>query len=79
MLSRRARAPVFFVDDIAQHHGSVAQAAPRVLRIHLVGDPRLRALLVPTPHAQLQTGSWPEAAAFVRARLKGERFWDARC
>ena len=68
-LARRAAALTFFIDDIPQHHASVAESAPQVLRIHLVGDARLKALLQPSPHADLWAEDWPQAGAFIRTRI----------
>ncbi len=31
----------FFIDDLAQHHGSAAEAVPHVARLHLCGEPRI--------------------------------------
>jgi hypothetical protein len=69
-LARRARAPVFFVDDVPMHHASVAELAPDVFRIHLIGDERLRPLLPPSPHAHLRADTWRDAEAFIRAKLE---------
>jgi FMN phosphatase YigB (HAD superfamily) len=68
-LARRAGRPVFFVDDIPQHLASAAESAPDVLRIHLIGDERLKPLLPHTPHAHLRAETWRDADAFIRARL----------
>lgn len=68
-LSERAARPTFFVDDIPQHHASVAEAAPDVFRIHLIGDERLKPLLPLTPHAHLRADTWREADRFIRAKL----------
>jgi hypothetical protein len=68
-LAARAVAPVFFIDDIPQHLASVAETAPDVFRIHLIGDERLKALLPPSPHAHLRANDWREADAFIRAKL----------
>lgn len=68
-LASRAALPAFFVDDIPQHHASVAEAAPDVYRIHLIGDERLKPLLPPCPHAHLRAEDWREAARFIRAKL----------
>ena len=62
-------AQAFFIDDIPQHLASVAEAAPEVFRIHLIGDERLKPLLPPAPHAHLRAQDWAEASAFVHARL----------
>lgn len=68
-LVRRSGRPAFFVDDIPQHLASVAEAAPEVFRIHLIGDERLKPLLPLSPHAHLRADSWNEAGRFIRARL----------
>jgi hypothetical protein len=68
-LAARAARPTFFVDDIPQHHASVAETAPDVFRIHLIGDERLKALLPPSPHAHLRAENWREADRFIRAKL----------
>ncbi|HEX3808568.1 MAG TPA: hypothetical protein VHW02_02615 [Rhizomicrobium sp.] len=68
-LARGRKAPVFFVDDIPHHHASVAELAPHVIRIHFIGDERLKALLAPAEHAQLRADNWHEIEAFIRARI----------
>lgn len=68
-LSSRAGRPVFFIDDVPQHHAAAAREAPEVLRIHFVGDERLRPLMPDTPHAHLRAQSWRDADRFIRKRL----------
>ncbi len=68
-LSARAGRPVFFVDDIPQHLTSVAETAPFVRLIHLVGDERLKPILPPSEHAHLRAKDWNDAAAFMRRHL----------
>ncbi|MGN6148925.1 MAG: hypothetical protein ACTHPD_10335 [Rhizomicrobium sp.] len=68
-LASRVKGPAFFVDDIPMHHASVAEGSPDVLRIHLIGDERLKPLLPMTPHAHLRAETWRDADAFIRARL----------
>jgi hypothetical protein len=70
-LALRAAAPAWFIDDIPQHLASAAEHAPDVLRIHLVGDLRLKPLLPASPHANFYAEDWPAAAEFIRNRLKG--------
>jgi len=72
-LAKRSGKPAFFVDDIPQHLASAAEKAPDVLRIHLVGDERLRPLLPPAPHAHLRAETWREADTFIRAHLPQEQ------
>jgi hypothetical protein len=69
-LAARAGAITFFADDIPQHHTSVAEAAPDVFRIHLIGDERLKKLLPLSPDAHLRAETWRDADAFIRARLE---------
>jgi hypothetical protein len=68
-LARRAGQPVFFMDDVPMHHASVAELAPDVLRMHFIGDERLKALMPPSPHAQLRPDTWAEAHRIIRERL----------
>lgn len=70
-LTARSGKPSFFVDDIPQHLASAAEHAPDVVRIHLIGDKRLKALLPPAPHAHARIDDWTEAEAYIRARLDG--------
>lgn len=70
-LARRSGKPAFFVDDVPMHHASVAELAPDVIRIHLIGDERLKPLLPPAPHAHFRAQDWADADAYIRARLKG--------
>ncbi len=68
-LAARAARPTFFIDDIPQHLASVAETAPDVFRLHLIGDERLKSLLPPSPYAHLRADNWREADAFIRAEL----------
>ena len=68
-LAARAGRPSFFVDDIPQNLTSSAEAAPDVLRIHLIGDERLKPLLPPAAAAHLRAEHWRDAEAFISAKL----------
>lgn len=52
----------FFVDDLAQHHGSVAELAPHVSRLHLCAEPAI------APHIDCA-----HAAGYAHARIDD---WD---
>ncbi len=69
VLAARTSAAAFFIDDLPQHLASVAELAPKVLTIHLVGDPRLRGLLPTSIHANCRADGWPAAEAFIAANL----------
>jgi FMN phosphatase YigB (HAD superfamily) len=68
-LANRAAARTFFIDDIPQHLASAAEQAPEVIRIHLIGDARLKALLPPCALAHLYAEDWRAAGAFIRDHL----------
>lgn len=61
-----------FIDDIAQHHGSVAELAPQVHRLHLCGEPAI-APHIPCAHAlghaHARIDLWRDALPWLRARL----------
>lgn len=64
-----------FIDDIANHHGSAAQDAPEIARLHLCGEPAL-APHIPCAHAQghahARIDNWANALPWLTAQLHGE-------
>jgi len=68
-LAKRGGRPTFFVDDIPHHLTSAAQYDPEVLRIHLIGDERLRPLMPSAQDAHLRADTWREAGDFIRTKL----------
>jgi len=70
VLAQRAGTPVFFIDDIGQHHASVAELAPDVRRIHFVADERLKRFMPTSPHAHHRAHTWRDAETLIRAHLK---------
>jgi hypothetical protein len=68
-LAARVRAPVFFIDDIPLNHSSVRQAAAHVLCLHFIADRRLAGLLGPAADSDHRAETWPEACAYIEARL----------
>ena len=68
-LARRVDAPVFFIDDGPNHHGSVAGHAGAVRRLHMIADRRLAALLGPAPDSHHRVDEWPRARAIIEAEL----------
>ncbi len=59
----------FFIDDLGIHHQSVAQYAPQVWRIHMVGEPEISGQVPPDPHAHVRIDDWAEAEAWISARI----------
>ena len=68
-LASRAGRPSFFVDDIPQNLTSAAQLAPDIIRIHLIGDDRLKPLLPAAEHAHYRADGWKDAQVFILAKL----------
>ena len=63
-----------FIDDLPQHHGSVAEAAPQVSRLHLCGEPLLAphiACALAAGHAHARIDTWDEALPWLLRRLEG--------
>lgn len=65
----------FFIDDIAQHHASVAEEAGHVTRLHFCGEP----LVAPhiecareAGHAHARIDRWSEALPWLLERLHEE-------
>ena len=64
-----------FIDDIAQHHGSVAELAPDVHRLHFCGEPSIVrhircAHVAGDAHARID--EWASALPWLLGRLNGE-------
>jgi len=61
-----------FIDDLAQHHGSVAELAPHVGRLHLCAEPMLAphiACAHKAGHAHARIDRWSEALPWLIERL----------
>ena len=58
-----------FVDDLAGHHGSVAQHAPEVWRLHMIAEPCVARHRPPAPHAHARIDDWAEALPWIVARF----------
>ncbi len=61
-----------FIDDLAQHHDSVANTTPHVHRLHLCGEPLLAANIAcahRAGHAHARIDSWDQALPWLMERL----------
>lgn len=61
-----------FIDDLAQHHGSVAELLPHVSRLHLCGEPSIAphiACAHQAGHAHARIDDWESALPWLLARL----------
>src|SRR3546814_7955502 len=59
-----------FVDDLAEHHASVAEIAPEVFRLHMVAEPRLARHVPPAPAAHARIDRWADALPWIMEPLQ---------
>lgn len=72
LVARYQPSAVVFVDDLPQHHDSVARHAPEVWRLHMVAEPLLATRMPPAPAAHVRIDDWAEALPWIEARLGGQ-------
>ncbi|MFW2829153.1 HAD family hydrolase [Sphingomonas sp. ID0503] len=58
-----------FVDDLAGHHRSVAEDAPEVWRVHMIGEPDVAAVVPAAPAAHVRIDDWREAEGWILNRF----------
>jgi hypothetical protein len=56
-----------FVDDLAVHHESVADAAPQVHRLQMIAEPDMAVQIAPAPHAHARIDDWQFARQWIEA------------
>jgi hypothetical protein len=59
-----------FVDDLAQHHTSVAKAAPDVFRLHMIAEPIMAKVTPPAPDAHARIDDWEDALGWIAGKFK---------
>lgn len=73
ILAEYCPSKAFFIDDLAQHHGSAKADAPQLTRLHLCGEPSI------APHidcahkagnAHARIDSWDEALPWLMQQLE---------
>lgn len=69
LIDAYAPSAVLFVDDLAQHHTSVAEHAPEAWRLHMVGEPLMAAHIPVAQAAHARINSWGAAEGWIRERL----------
>jgi len=65
----------FFIDDLPQHHGSVAEMLPHVTRLHLCGEPMLAPHIDcahKAGHAHARIDRWSDALPWLLERIDGD-------
>ncbi len=58
-----------FIDDLPQHHQSVADAAPEVWRLHMVGEPLIASKIPAGRHAHARIDDWSVAEQWLADKL----------
>jgi hypothetical protein len=58
-----------FIDDLAEHHHSVAIHAPDIWRLHLVGEPEIAEYVEDAAYAHARIDHWAAAEAWISQRL----------
>jgi len=69
ILAERRPPVALFIDDLAEHHESVAEHAPEVWRLHMVGEPEIAPDVAPASFAHGRIDDWAAAEAWIAARL----------
>jgi len=69
LIAERRPPIAFFIDDIASNHVSVAQHAPQVWRLHMVGEPGMAPHIDTALDAHARIDDWPAAERWIAARL----------
>lgn len=64
------RPPVaVFVDDLAQHHASVAEKHPEVWRLHMIAEPQIAGNIGAAEQAHARIDDWSEARGWIIDRI----------
>jgi hypothetical protein len=69
IMADRRPSVALFIDDLAEHHQSVAEHAPGVWRLHMVGEPEIAPQIDVAPLAHARIDDWVGAEAWIMARL----------
>ncbi|MCU0728797.1 MAG: DUF2608 domain-containing protein [Sphingopyxis sp.] len=74
LVARYQPSVAIFIDDLPQHHKSVADHAPDVWRLHMVGEPDIADKIRLSEHAHARIDDWQRAEPWIAARIDaGER------
>ena len=69
IVAARQPSVTLFIDDLADHHHSVATHAPDVWRLHMVGEPEIAAGVPAAPYAHARIDDWASAETWITQRL----------
>lgn len=60
-----------FVDDLGHQHDSVAEHAPQVFRLHMIGEPRIAGKMPKAKSAHARIDDWQAARRWIMDRFEG--------
>jgi hypothetical protein len=69
LIAERRPPLTLFIDDIASNHVSVAQDAPQVWRLQMVGEPEMAPHVATAREAHARIDDWAQAEPWIVARL----------
>ncbi|MEL6530443.1 MAG: HAD family hydrolase [Pseudomonadota bacterium] len=76
IIAEHSPSRAIFIDDLAQHHLSVSETTPDVLRLHMCGEPMIADNIEcahKSGHAHARIDRWAEALPWLIDRLEEER------
>ncbi|MGB7418642.1 MAG: HAD family hydrolase [Erythrobacter sp.] len=75
IVEERGPSRALFIDDLAQHHASVKEHSPDVLRLHMCGEPMIAGGIDcahRAGHAHARIDRWDQALPWVKEQLERE-------
>lgn len=69
IVAARQPSVALFIDDLDHHHISVAEHAPAVWRLHMVGEPEVAPHVSACPQAHARIDDWATAERWIAERL----------
>lgn len=70
IVADRKPSVALFIDDLGFHHQSVAECAPDVWRLHMVGEPEISADVPPAAAAHARIDDWVLAEQWILDRIE---------
>lgn len=74
IIEHHAPSRAIFIDDLPQHHQSVSDMTPDVMRLHFCGEPLIAGTIAcahKAGHAHARIDRWDEALPWLMDRLEG--------
>ncbi|MET0248658.1 MAG: HAD family hydrolase [Sphingobium sp.] len=69
IVAERQPSVTLFIDDLGENHASVAEHAPDVWRLHLIGEPEIAPHIPACMDAHARIDTWPAAEVWIRDRI----------